>query len=63
MLYTVMPLEFVLDEEKRQLEWKNFGNASLLVEPLEDGSYRLERIEGAPLSWYMNYSPGDILKF
>jgi hypothetical protein len=63
MFYTVMPLDLVLDEEERTLEWKTVGNASLLVEPLTDGTYRLERIEGAPVSWYLNYQPGDILRF
>ncbi|MDD2430350.1 MAG: YlzJ-like family protein [Firmicutes bacterium] len=62
MFYTVMPLEAILDEEDRVLEWKSVGTASLLVEPLDDGTYRLERIEGAPLSWYTDYQPGDILK-
>lgn len=63
MLYSVMPLEMVLEEEDLKLEWKEVGNASLLVERLEDGSFRLERIVGAPVSMYLNYLPGDILNF
>ena len=58
-----MPIELLLEEEERKLEWKSIGTATLLVEPLVDGTYRLERIEGAPVSWYINYAPGDILRF
>ena len=62
MFYTVLPLELIMEEEERTLEWKTVGTASLLVEPLGDGTYRLDRIEGAPLSWYRDYNPGDIIK-
>ncbi|NLM40087.1 MAG: hypothetical protein GX205_08510 [Firmicutes bacterium] len=68
MLYTVVPLEDVLDgieEDPPQLVDVVLGGVLLQVEPLSNFSYRVERVISSDPQAYLNlqYQPGSIIRW
>ncbi len=68
MLYTVMPLEEVLDgidDPPPKLVDVAMGGVLLQVEPLSDFSYRIERVISSDPQVYLDiqYQPGAIKRW